>query len=401
MQKILIVLILIIHSILANSQNVMLNGLVTDSLTNEPIAYAHILSDDGQGTISNQYGLFEFKLVRSKITLVISCIGYERKEIVIRNPGKEQLEIKLNPHITRLAEITITSTPLNPRDIVKKAKQNIINNYNQKPFSREEFIRIKRFDERGNMHQHLETFWEEFLVNGYSLKSAHGIINLKHGRTLVSSAKINDDHIFFYDFNFLKRHDINFYTYPWTNFASYEYKLSDEVFEYEGNDVYVITYRLINPDKAKGGYENAIKVEGKLYIEETAFAFLRIEENVVFKEHSEKEMFERELENNRQKGGIKPERHNIYLSYVLNFRKQGGYYYLVHSNAYQNYFVLDNTSNIFLKESSCANMLVTELNATTPNSGLKSNWLYSKLKEDKAFWESQNVYLDEQDKCLK
>ena len=63
-------------SIPLSAQQYILQGVVTDSLTKEPLPYASVrLKDTTEGTTTGSDGRFYFKTSRSEAVLVVSVIG--------------------------------------------------------------------------------------------------------------------------------------------------------------------------------------------------------------------------------------------------------------------------------------------------------------------------------------
>lgn len=83
-------------------------GIVTDKITNHPIADVHVYFSSGIGTITNEEGYFVIDVKDSKNdTLHISHISYENDLYIIGH--RRNVEIKLKPSITTLKEVTVYS----------------------------------------------------------------------------------------------------------------------------------------------------------------------------------------------------------------------------------------------------------------------------------------------------
>ena len=68
------------------SAQYILQGVVTDSLTKEPLPYASVrLKDTTEGTTTGSDGRFYFKTSRSEAVLVVSVIGYN--DYSLKNEG--------------------------------------------------------------------------------------------------------------------------------------------------------------------------------------------------------------------------------------------------------------------------------------------------------------------------
>ena len=87
-------LLLTISIIPLSAQQYVIQGVVTDSLTKEPLPYASVrLKDTTEGTTTGSDGRFYFKTNRSEAVLVISVIGYNddsRKIHPARNSIKSE-----------------------------------------------------------------------------------------------------------------------------------------------------------------------------------------------------------------------------------------------------------------------------------------------------------------------
>ena len=85
-------------------------GKIIDSLTNSPIAYANIvLLNRDHGTYSNENGVFTIDTKEDDKKLVISAIGYRKKQLDHEKITSDTLTIALNQKIERLEEVLITT----------------------------------------------------------------------------------------------------------------------------------------------------------------------------------------------------------------------------------------------------------------------------------------------------
>lgn len=154
--------ILICLSFKASSQENIktITAQVLDKETFKPIAFASIyLKGQAIGTISNEEGHFVFHLPsdQKSNTIIISIIGYKSIEKNANTFTKDQ-KIFLSSKITQLDEVLITATKrkkLTAKEIVKKAYNEIENNYPLKPYITEGFIRDLQ-NEDGKYVEYLE-----------------------------------------------------------------------------------------------------------------------------------------------------------------------------------------------------------------------------------------------------
>jgi hypothetical protein len=105
----------------AQSQSV-LHGKITDSKTQAAIPFVNLFFVNTLiGTSANTEGEYTFpKAAYGKYDLVISCLGYERKQITVdlSMPDKE-VNIVLNPAVTQLKEVVVNS---NDKEYKKQLK---------------------------------------------------------------------------------------------------------------------------------------------------------------------------------------------------------------------------------------------------------------------------------------
>lgn len=92
----------------AKSQNYMIKGIVTDSITGEPLPYvAVILKGTTIGATTDLDGAFTLSSSSKVRTLQVSYLGYTEKELKFV-PGKaEHLKIQLAPTSINLSEVII------------------------------------------------------------------------------------------------------------------------------------------------------------------------------------------------------------------------------------------------------------------------------------------------------
>ncbi len=123
----------------------VVSGIISNRDNNEPLPFASVtLKNYPIGTLSNENGEFDFYIPESKRndTIQISFIGFINYEIPISSALSE-LKIKLQPSNEILDEVVLSK--LSPLDYIKKALDNIDQNYPQDPYQsiayyREKFI---------------------------------------------------------------------------------------------------------------------------------------------------------------------------------------------------------------------------------------------------------------------
>jgi hypothetical protein len=111
------------------AQDYIIVGQVTNKETKEPISQANVyFKDTNIGTSTNNEGYY---LLRSKATypiLVVSAVGYEKKEIRIANKAQQAIDVKLSEANTELKEIIVRPGENPAHKILRKVQENRKNN---------------------------------------------------------------------------------------------------------------------------------------------------------------------------------------------------------------------------------------------------------------------------------
>lgn len=94
------------------TQSITITGKVTDSL-NIPLQYVNIgVINKYVGTVTNDKGIFKLNIEKSMVndTLRISSLGYETKDLLIKNTiSNSKINVVLNNHTEVLEEIILSS----------------------------------------------------------------------------------------------------------------------------------------------------------------------------------------------------------------------------------------------------------------------------------------------------
>jgi hypothetical protein len=169
-----IILIFITVSIVNFSQNkTKISGRVLDLETSKPISYASVyLASAAIGTTTNDDGFFTFYIPNKnqENSITISMIGYLSISKKATDFNKNET-IFLSSKTTDLEEIVIKATKkkqLTAKEIVRKAYQEIDNNYPTKPYILEGYVRDLQKEENKYV-EYLECA-AKFLYQGYKTK---------------------------------------------------------------------------------------------------------------------------------------------------------------------------------------------------------------------------------------
>jgi hypothetical protein len=123
------------------SQQLYVQGKITDSKTHQPLSYATIRLKNSQiGVFTNAEGDFRVlnKPAFQSDSLIVTCIGYYRLSVAFSNLKKSEINnLKLFPIIYSLNEVKVIARKrrLNSEAIISRALRNIKKNYPVKPFS--------------------------------------------------------------------------------------------------------------------------------------------------------------------------------------------------------------------------------------------------------------------------
>ncbi len=175
----------------AQSDITTLSGQVLDQKTLEPIPFASVyIKSQSIGTVTNEEGYFTFYIPskRKMDIIIISVIGYVSVSKKA-NTFKENQQIFLSTRTTNLETVIITSTKdkkLTAKEIVKKAYQEIKNNYPTKPYILEGYVRdLQKEDDK--YVEYLECAAKLF-YQGYAIKK-EPLVELVEVRTKYLTEK--------------------------------------------------------------------------------------------------------------------------------------------------------------------------------------------------------------------
>ncbi len=128
-----------------------ISAVVLDAQTREPVPYATIQYGPNQGVITNDEGRFSLKDGKQDIkSITISSMGYSSLTLDVKDIKNETIYLPTSS--IELKNVFLTNKNLTGKEIVKKAKGNVRNNYNfelsqKKFFFRESNVNhIRRFD---------------------------------------------------------------------------------------------------------------------------------------------------------------------------------------------------------------------------------------------------------------
>src|ERR1044072_5906084 len=102
-------LIACILSISAFAQNVTLTGSIRNGSTKETLpAVSVVIKGTSQGTYTDSKGDFKLTVAKLPVTLVISSVGFEEKEISVTDAAG--IDVELSPAATLGQEVVVAAT---------------------------------------------------------------------------------------------------------------------------------------------------------------------------------------------------------------------------------------------------------------------------------------------------
>jgi outer membrane cobalamin receptor len=109
MKKVCTLMLSLLIYLAQAEENATLSGHIKDAVTAETLIGANVYAPALQiGAITDFNGFYTINLPAGKHQLQISFIGYETKTIQVTVSGNRNLDLKLTPSSTQLAEVTVT-----------------------------------------------------------------------------------------------------------------------------------------------------------------------------------------------------------------------------------------------------------------------------------------------------
>jgi hypothetical protein len=314
-KKRIVLLVLLVQSMVYSQDNKVLlsiknqesavgfftiSGHIKESKSNIVIANADLyLLNCNKSVVANADGAFQFNIPKNSFNdkLVISALGYYSDTILVSKLEKlknESLQIKLNKEVAAevaFSEMIISSSKskskgLSAETIIKKARENIKNNYYQKPFNQKFFFRAQTSSEG------VYSINEGASVNTYSpngIQVSDDAASNYFGEILQFKGKSDEASkenwkgigyfgVVIFRNILLSNQNVLYET------SSYELN-KEKTVEYAGKKVYVIRFINPAPDVFSTGFGNPPpnSVSGFIYIDAVSFAVVKFEQYVILK----------------------------------------------------------------------------------------------------------------------
>ncbi|MDO5665835.1 MAG: carboxypeptidase-like regulatory domain-containing protein [Bacteroidia bacterium] len=235
-----------------------ISGCVTDE-NGLPFPYVNIfLSTSKTGTVTNNNGAFSVTFNGEEDILNASFIGYETQTVKVdKNTGF--IKIQLKPSNIQLNEVVVTN--LSAAALLKKAMEQIPENYPQEPFLSKAYYRAKlseadtlRYLEETTFNiikSYRPSFSDEYFLiknRNFRLANDHGALRQIGNFDMVKSASR------LFDAGFFRNYNVNYL--PGTTF--------------DNRTVYVLSYARKNTESGNSG---------TIYIDTEDLAFVRFDLN--------------------------------------------------------------------------------------------------------------------------
>src|SRR5690606_23280178 len=273
----------------SNNHTEKIEGSVVNKSTKEPIAYADIYyKSNNKSVVSNAKG--ECTISKSNDTdyLIVSSFGYRNDSIQIKDINSK-ITFYIEPSEEEsflLDEIIIESKKaLSAKEILKKARLNVKNNYLQSPFNQNFYVSVQSYNEKDilvyNEEALINTFNKDGMRNSSNPhKGIYGeILQFKNGTKNHNKDKWSGIGNLWVQLNrdiILSKANVLYRT------NSYDLE-NKETMEYDGKSVYKINFTNNSPGVYSTGYgypapESSV---GTIYIDTENFAIVRYEHCVV------------------------------------------------------------------------------------------------------------------------
>lgn len=142
MKKIVFILCVLFIPLVVHSQE-LVSGKVVNSENGEPVPFVNIIITDlGKGTVSNLDGNFNFKLpenATNEMRVVFSHIGYQSTQLKVEDLKNGFLQINMTLDEYELDQAIVVD--FDPKEIMKRTQENLINTQYGKPHEIEVFYR--------------------------------------------------------------------------------------------------------------------------------------------------------------------------------------------------------------------------------------------------------------------
>ncbi|MGQ8337148.1 carboxypeptidase-like regulatory domain-containing protein [Sunxiuqinia sp. A32] len=345
-----IILLILLTSFSVSAQTKLLKGRIVDSTSQDGIAYTNIgVEGTFYGTASDAEGFFELKIPDEFLSemLYISAVGYKNETILLTELLKKDFNlIRLQAQSYDIENVDILAQSRVLFRVIKTAAERIPENYLAGPISSKIYYSESK-QVTGGDAKNREAVVELYDENGYknpTIVDAFSSRNFK-----MSQSKRNFDAYSFdtgsTGFDELLEMDIVRSANTLLNtklINDYDLQL-EGVSSFEGDSVWIISYKTDKLDLAHTGDYYTDKMTGKIYISKTDHAILR---NECVIESSKNNAQNRSL---YTKGNSET---NVKYHFTSTYKKQNGKYALAYLDCNKTYLDSENKEVASIRKAS-------------------------------------------------
>lgn len=371
-----------------------ISGSLIDRSSDEHIAYASI-SIVGQafGTISNVDGEFALKIPPEykSDTLIISCMGYAQKIILLDTLQQTELQITLDPVDIQLREIQVTA--IDPLHVMDSMILYIDKNYPTNTHLMTSFYRevLKQDKEYINVSEAIMDILKAPYTNHLrddQIRYLKGRKNKEDVKPIQAvDFKMQGGPYYITKLDVVKTMD-SFVDKEYRDFYKYEL---DQVIQYLERPTYVVEFE---PD----GKFDYLTYEGKLYIDKETFALVHAEFSL---SRNGKKSARKSLIRKKPKGfNVRP----IDLDYLVTYKRYNKKWVLNSAQASVKFHVRSRHDKINAVFHSISDLLITNYQETNlrrfkRNENFNPSNIFSDLitDYDESFWGEYNVIKPSED----
>lgn len=377
-----------------------IHGVVVDATSGEPIPFANVvLKGTYKGTATNFEGEFTLNIPDAVLndTVLMTVVGYKKAEFPVSEyVGEKFHRFEIDPFVYEIEDITVEVKSTFANTIIKNAAEAISKNYHQGAFNYDMYYRntqqvngkvskerqaaVKLYDAKGYEQANAFTAYKD---RGYEFMQVRR--NFEQNSLSDRTTQLDD----LLEFDIVRNYNnvLNaLYIYD-----EYEVDL-DAVTQLDGDSVWVIKFKCLNPRLGLTGDNYATAYSGKIYIKKKDYAVVKYEAKYECSNYSEQG---RSLYVNESKQELAPV--SIVYTVTTRYQEYDGTYFLSSVEYNRQHKWKHKKNNSVKKESIEAQLLVTDIEVKNPKA-IEKRAYYEEIPFNKKFWESFNYLKDEKAK---
>ncbi|NPA38161.1 MAG: carboxypeptidase-like regulatory domain-containing protein [Chlorobi bacterium] len=278
-----IIIVLSSVNLSAQTGKLILEGRVEDASNNKPVEFANIgIEGTFLGTATDIDGNFNLEINSefADFNAVISAVGYQAKKLKVSSLSGGNVIVRMTPAVYGLSQVDIKARSKVLYGIIKSASNLIPVNYVSGPVSFSVFYKeekennvmteavVSLFDNKGYGDR---TYTDAFVNRSYTVDE----IRRKKDFKPIEDGVVDMDDLLLFDVVRVRGNILD-------SAVLYDFTLKQEQGTfYEGDSVWVISYKNEKPGFAATGNQKVKSYSGVIYISKTTSAILRNELTIV------------------------------------------------------------------------------------------------------------------------